>query len=78
MLMLGVILSDTNFALSNRAPDPRRTILASSREVQIGYHCFRDMPLADLIEAWRRAPSRRPPAASAEAALSLSARPAGR
>jgi indolepyruvate decarboxylase len=50
VLMLGVILSDTNFALSNRAPDPRRTILASSREVQIGYHCFRDMPLADLIE----------------------------
>jgi indolepyruvate decarboxylase len=51
VLMLGVILSDTNFALSNRAPDPRRTILASSREVQIGFHCFRDMPLADLIEA---------------------------
>jgi len=50
VLMLGVILSDTNFALSNRAPDPRRTILASSREVQIGYHRFRDMPLADLIK----------------------------
>jgi len=49
MLMLGVIFSDTNFALSNRAPDPRRTILASSREVQIGHHVFRDMPLADLI-----------------------------
>ena len=28
VLMLGVILSDTNFALSQRAPDPRRTILA--------------------------------------------------
>ena len=50
VLMLGVILSDTNFALSNRAPDPRRTILASSREVQIGHHSFREMPLADLIE----------------------------
>lgn len=49
VLMLGVIFSDTNFALSNRAPDPRRTILASSREVQIGHHVFRDMPLADLI-----------------------------
>ena len=49
LLMLGVILSDTNFALSNRAPDPRRTILAASREVQIGYHCFRNMPLADLM-----------------------------
>ena len=31
VLMLGVILSDTNFALSNRAPDPRRTILAVIR-----------------------------------------------
>jgi len=49
LLMLGVILSDTNFALSNRAPDPRRTIMASSREVQIGHHAYRDMPLADLV-----------------------------
>jgi len=49
LLMLGVILSDTNFALSNRAPDPRRTIMASSREVQIGHHTYRDMPLADLV-----------------------------
>jgi indolepyruvate decarboxylase len=51
VLMLGVIFSDTNFALSNRAPDPRRTILASSRAVQIGHHVFPDMPLADLIAA---------------------------
>ncbi len=51
LLMLGVILSDTNFALSNRAPDPRRTIMASSCEVQIGHHVYRDMPLADLIGA---------------------------
>jgi indolepyruvate decarboxylase len=51
LLMLGVILSDTNFALSNRAPDPRRTIMASSREVQIGHHTYRDMPLADLVAA---------------------------
>jgi indolepyruvate decarboxylase len=54
VLMLGVILSDTNFALSNRAPDPRRTILASSREVQIGHHAYRDMPLAGLIDALER------------------------
>ncbi len=60
VLMLGVILSDTNFALSNRAPDPRRTILASSREVQIGHHVYRDMPLAGLMDALeRRAASRK-------------------
>jgi indolepyruvate decarboxylase len=51
VLMFGVILSDTNFALSNRAPDHRRTVMASSREVQIGHHVYRDMPLADLIGA---------------------------
>lgn len=64
VLMLGVILSDTNFALSNRAPDPHRTIMASSREVQIGHHAYRDMPLVDLIEALEsRATSRAQPSA---------------
>jgi indolepyruvate decarboxylase len=63
LLMFGVILSDTNFALSNRAPDPRRTILASSREVQIGHHGYRDMPLADLVAGLeaRAAPRPAPP-----------------
>jgi len=51
LLLFGVILSDTNFALSNRAPDPRRTILAAGREVQVGHHVYRDLPLADLIAA---------------------------
>jgi indolepyruvate decarboxylase len=49
--LLGVILSDTNFALSNRAPDPRRTILAAGREVQVGHHTYRNLPLADLVAA---------------------------
>ena len=49
VLLFGVILSDTNFALSHRAPDPRRTILAAGREVQVGHHIYRDLPLADLI-----------------------------
>ncbi len=49
LLLFGVILSDTNFALSNRAPDPRRTVLAAGREVQVGHHVYRDLPLADLI-----------------------------
>ena len=49
VLLFGVILSDTNFALSNRAPDPRRTILAAGREVQVGHHIYRDLPLTDLI-----------------------------
>ena len=49
VLLFGVILSDTNFALSNRAPDPRRTIFAAGREVQVGHHIYRDLPLTDLI-----------------------------
>ncbi len=49
VLLLGVILSDTNFALSNRALDPRRTIIAAGREVQVGHHVYRNLPLADLI-----------------------------
>ena len=64
VLLFGVILSDTNFALSNRAPDPRRTVLAAGREVQVGHHVYRDLPLAELIAALearakRRAPWRR-------------------
>ncbi len=34
LLLLGVILSDTNFALSQRVLDPRRMMLAIDREVQ--------------------------------------------
>ena len=64
VILFGVILSDTNFALSNRPPDPRRTILAAGREVQIGYHVYRDLPLSDLITGLearvrRRVPHRR-------------------
>lgn len=51
VLMIGVILCDTNFALSNNMSDPRRTILATAREVQVGHHVYRDLPLADLIAA---------------------------
>ena len=51
LLLLGVILSDTNFALSQRRLDPRRTILAFDREVRVGHHVYPDMPLDDLIDA---------------------------
>ena len=51
LLLLGVILSDTNFALSQRRLDPRRTMLAIDREVRIGYHVYPDVPLEDLVGA---------------------------
>jgi indolepyruvate decarboxylase len=51
LLLLGVILSDTNFALSHRRLDPRRTMLAIDRQVRVGHHVYPDLPLEDLIEA---------------------------
>jgi len=51
LLLLGVIFSDTNFALSQRRLDPRRTIRAFDRAVQIGHHGYANIPLDDLIEA---------------------------
>jgi indolepyruvate decarboxylase len=50
-LLLGVIVSDTNFALSERVLDPRRTMLAIDRQVSIGHHVYPDMPLDALIGA---------------------------
>ena len=50
-ILLGVILSDTNFALSQSRLDPRRTMLAFDREVRVGHHVYPDMPIDDLIEA---------------------------
>jgi len=51
VLLLGVILSDTNFALSRRQLDARRTIMAVAREVTIGHHLYRDLPIEDLVAA---------------------------
>ncbi|MFL6803152.1 MAG: indolepyruvate/phenylpyruvate decarboxylase [Xanthobacteraceae bacterium] len=51
LLLLGVILSDINFALSQRRLDPRATVLAIGRTVRIGHHLYPDLPLEDLIDA---------------------------
>lgn len=51
LLLLGVILCDTNFALSQRRLDPRRTMLAIDRQVRVGHHQYPDLPLEDLVDA---------------------------
>jgi indolepyruvate decarboxylase len=51
VLLLGVILSDTNFALSHRKLDPRGSILAIGRTVRIGHHVYPDVPIDDLVDA---------------------------
>ncbi|UWU73847.1 indolepyruvate/phenylpyruvate decarboxylase [Bradyrhizobium huanghuaihaiense] len=59
VLLLGVIVSDTNFALSQRQLDAQRTMLAVGREVRVGHHVYRDVPIEDLVaELVRRAPRR--------------------
>jgi indolepyruvate decarboxylase len=50
-LLLGVILCDTNFALSSRTLDPRSTMLASDRQVRIGHHTYSGLPLDVLVDA---------------------------
>jgi indolepyruvate decarboxylase len=51
LLLLGVILSDTNFSVSQRKIDMRRAILALDRRVRVGHHAYTDMPLDALIGA---------------------------
>jgi indolepyruvate decarboxylase len=50
-LLLGVILSDTNFALSQRKFDVRSTILAIDRTVRVGHHVYPEIPIEDLVDA---------------------------
>jgi indolepyruvate decarboxylase len=51
LLLLGVILSDTNFSISMRQIDLRQTIIAAERQVRLGFHAYADVPLADLVRA---------------------------
>ena len=51
LLLLGVILSDTNFAVSERKIDIRRAMLAIDREVRIGHHVYPGIPLDRLVDA---------------------------
>jgi len=53
-LLLGVIPSDTNFALSHHMIAPRNSILALDRTVRIGHHVYPDVPLDELTEALLR------------------------
>ena len=51
LLLLGVILSDTNFGVSARRVDLRRAIHAFDRQVTIGFHTYAQVPLAALVDA---------------------------
>lgn len=51
LFLLGVILSDTNFGVSRRTIDLRRTIQALGGQVSLGYHVYPDIRIDTLIDA---------------------------
>ncbi len=62
LLLLGVILSDTNFAVSARKIDMRRAMLALDRAVRVGHHTYPDIPLDALLDALLARTAARPAA----------------
>lgn len=50
-VMLGAILSDSNFSVSAERIDFRRALIAAHREARVGYHVYHDIPLAALVDA---------------------------
>ncbi len=51
LLLLGVIISDTNFGVSAKQIDLRRTIQALDERVTLGHHTYPRLPLAALVDA---------------------------
>ncbi len=50
LLMLGVILSDTNFGVQRERIDLRKCMLALDGDVTLGYHTYHDIPLEALVD----------------------------
>jgi len=51
LLLLGVIIADSNFGVSTRQIDMRKTIQALDERVTLGYHIYPRLPLAALVDA---------------------------
>ena len=50
LFLLGEIICDTNFAVSETKIDMRKTIQALDGRVNIGYHSYANLPLAALVQ----------------------------
>jgi indolepyruvate decarboxylase len=50
LFLLGVIVCDTNFAVSEKKIDLRKTIQALNGQVTMGYHTYPQIPLAALVD----------------------------
>jgi indolepyruvate decarboxylase len=51
LILLGVIVSDTNFGVSAARVDLRRAIHAFDRCVSLSHHTYAEVPLAELVDA---------------------------
>ena len=52
LVCLGIITSDSNFGISERAIDFQSSVVACDGEVSMGYHVYPDIPIRDLIGTW--------------------------
>ncbi len=50
LFLLGEIICDTNFAVSETKIDMRKTIQALDGRVTVGYHTYAELPLAALVQ----------------------------
>lgn len=50
LFLLGEIICDTNFAVSETKIDMRKTIQALDGRVTMGYHTYAQLPLADVVD----------------------------
>ncbi|MFV0421242.1 indolepyruvate/phenylpyruvate decarboxylase [Oleidesulfovibrio sp.] len=50
LLLLGVIMSDTNFGVSGSQLDRRRVMHVEDRQVRVGFHVYHDIPLDALVD----------------------------
>ncbi|MFT5349957.1 MAG: indolepyruvate decarboxylase [Planctomycetota bacterium] len=60
LILLGVLLSDTNFGISEKKIDLPKTILASDGRVSLGYHSYLDMPIKALVGALNQKLEKKP------------------
>ncbi|MBL9097423.1 MAG: indolepyruvate/phenylpyruvate decarboxylase [Alphaproteobacteria bacterium] len=54
LILLGVVLSDTDFGVPANRLDLRKAIHAAGGQVRIGHHIYPELPLADLVAALAR------------------------
>jgi indolepyruvate decarboxylase len=52
LLMIGALMADTNFGVSERTIDLRHAIVACDARVDLNFHRYDPVPLKGLLEAW--------------------------